>query len=258
MFFTKRKRRPLSYVRKASVKKTGFASFLKVVCEALVIATLFRSCAFDNFHVPSGSMKPTLLVGDKLTISKYTYGYSKYSFPFALIPFNGRFFEKEPQRGDVIVFKLPSDGKTNYVKRLIGLPGDRIKMTSGVLFINGEEVKKEKIEDFEDTLENGDKVTVSQYIETLPNGVKHTTLDYYDGSFQDTTEEYIVPEDCYFFMGDNRDSSQDSRFPQVGFVHKEYILGKVRLIIISSPETLLNPFKWGEIKFDRTLQNVNK
>lgn len=214
---------------------------------AVLFAVVFRSVFFDHFHVPSGSMLNTLLVGDKIAISKMSYGYSRYSFPFGLAPISGRIFDKnKPERGDIIVFKLPSNKRTNYVKRLIGLPGDVISIKHGVLYINGSSVKREKI---------GCDSEFTTYLETLPNDVQYKVVEYWEDGFVDNIPEFTVPEDHYFFMGDNRDNSQDSRFSDVGFVHYELLLGKVKRVLISSPNSLLNIFAWHNIRGSRIWKN---
>ena len=214
---------------------------------AVLIAVFFRSLFFDHFHVPSGSMLNTLLIGDKISISKGVYGYSRYSFPFGLAPIKGRIFVREqPQRGDIIVFKLPSNKRTNYVKRLIGLPGDTIRIQDGILEINGKEVERLKI----DT--NSEYTT---FVEILPNGVKYKVIEYTQNSIADNVPLFFVPANHYFFMGDNRDNSQDSRFSAVGFVHEELLLGKVNRILISSPNSLINIFKWNNIRKERFWKN---
>ena len=210
---------------------------------AILIASVIRSLFFDHFHVPSGSMLNTLQIGDKIAISKLSYGYSRFSFPFGLAPIEGRIFQKNtPQRGDIVVFKLPSDERTNYVKRLIGLPGDVIRLHNGILEINGVSVARKKIE-------GNDEYTT--FIETLPSGVKYKVLEYNDDSIADNMPLIFVPDNHYFFMGDNRDRSQDSRFNEVGFVHEDLVLGKVKRILISSPNSLLNPLDWHKIRGSR-------
>ena len=219
---------------------------------ALIIAVLFRSLLFDNYHIPTGSMKNTLLIGDKITVSMFSYGYSKYSFPFGLAPIKGRIFKKEPQRGDIVVLKVPSQPSINYVKRLIGLPGDRILILNGELYINGEKTKREFIGKVQDS-ETGTDLTLFEYKETLPNGKSYHILKYFinGNGYADNTPEYIVPEGHYFFMGDNRDFSKDSRFEDLGFVSEEFLIGRVERILISSPSSLLNIFDWHNIRFNR-------
>ena len=226
----------------ASEKKEGIWDLIKVVAQALLIAFVIRSFLYQPFNIPSGSMYPTLKIGDYLFVSKLSYGYSKYSFNFAVpviglsfgpVPIEGRKVLAEPPlRGDVVVFKLPTDNETDYIKRVIGLPGDRIQMKEGVLHINGEAVKKEPVEDYSDPqVELG--APVKQFRETLPNGVTYLTLDI-QNSAADNTEEYVVPEGHYFMMGDNRDNSTDSRFlKQVGYVPYENLVGRAEIIFFS-------------------------
>lgn len=234
-------------------KKSKKKDYFLIPLYALIIAVVFRSFLFDNFHIPSGSMKNTLLIGDKITVSMYSYGYSRYSFPFGLAPIKGRIFQKnKPERGDIIVFKLPTDKSTNYVKRLIGLPGDKIQVARGELYINGERAKRE-FNGFVQDDEIGFKIQLSQFKETLPNGKSYNILKFYTNGegYVDNTIEFIVPEGHYFFMGDNRDFSKDSRFSDVGFVDEELLLGRVERVLISSPSSLLNVFDWHNIRFNR-------
>lgn len=210
---------------------------VKTVGIALLIALVIRSFLFQPFNIPSGSMMGTLLVGDYLFVSKFTYGYSRYSLPFGFIPFDGRILGSTPERGDVVVFKLPSDDRTDYIKRVIGLPGDRIQMRDGVLYINGQAVPRERVEDFEYRFPNGDVAYVTQYRETLPNGVSYLTLDANPHGAMDNTPVYTVPEGHLFMMGDNRDNSADSRdFTAygVGYVPMDNVVGRAELIFFST------------------------
>lgn len=212
--------------------KGGLRETAVVVTQALILALIVRTLLFQPFNIPSGSMMDTLLEGDYLFVSKYSYGYSQYSVPFSAIPFSGRVWAAEPKRGDVAVFKLPRDNSTDYIKRVIGLPGDKIQMINGILHINGTAVKRERIEDFYDETA-GSRQSVPRYVETLPNGVKYQTLDLVDGSLQDDTKVYEVPADHYFMMGDNRDNSTDSRFSAVGPVPYENFVGRAEVIFFS-------------------------
>jgi signal peptidase I len=210
-------------------RQTSSFEFAKTILFALLIAGGIRTAAAQPFSIPSESMQGTLLVGDYLFVSKPAYGYSRYSMPFgyALPLPHGRLFGSEPKRGDVIVFKTPADNKTDYIKRLIGLPGDRIQMKDGVLYINDEPVPKVPVEPFVEDL-YGDRHEVAQYRETLPNGVTYDVLDREPHGYYDTTEMFVVPENHYFMMGDNRDNSQDSRY--WGFLPRSYVKGKALVV----------------------------
>ena len=252
----------------------GIWDTVKVVIQALLIAFFVRTFFYQPFNIPSASMYPTLKVGDYLFVSKLSYGYSKYSFNFSFdalgttwitccpIDFPGRIvFADTPKRGDVAVFKLPTNTAIDYIKRVIGLPGDRIQMKEGVLYINGEAVKKERIEDYVDAepMGEGNGHPVQQYEETLPNGVKYRVLDSEpDGTGSvDNTGEYVVPAEHYFMMGDNRDNSEDSRFLKVvGYVPIENYVGRADIIFfsISRGTTLWEVWKWPfEIRWSRFL-----
>jgi signal peptidase I len=252
----------------------GIWDTVKVIIQALLIAFFVRTFLYQPFNIPSASMYPTLKVGDYLFVSKLSYGYSKYSFNFSFsafgttwisccpIDFPGRVVLADtPKRGDVAVFKLPTNTDIDYIKRVIGLPGDRIQMRDGVLFINGEAVKKEPVEDFIDreTDGEGNGQPIKQFEETLPNGVKYRVLDEQPGSTGsvDNTGEYVVPAEHYFMMGDNRDNSEDSRFPNaVGYVPIENYVGRADIIFfsISRGTTLWEVWKWPfEIRWGRFL-----
>ena len=224
-------------VTTAKRKEGGLGETVRVIFHALIIALIIRTFLFQPFNIPSGSMKETLLVGDYLFVSKYTYGYSRYSIPFSPPLFSGRIWSGNPERGDIVVFRLPKDDTTDYIKRVIGLPGDRIQMIEGVLHINGEPVKRERIEDFIENEEGGRTTRVKRWRETLPNGVSYTTLDLIDNGFYDNTSVYNVPAGQYFMMGDNRDNSTDSRvLSQVGYVPLQNIVGKAQVIFFSIQE----------------------
>jgi signal peptidase I len=238
-----------------STKNTegGVAETVRVVFHALIIAIVIRTFLFQPFNIPSGSMIPTLLIGDYLFVSKYSYGYTTYSFPTSIcVPwvgctheihlFSGRIFGSQPKRGDVVVFRLPTDDSIDYIKRVIGLPGDKIQMIDGVLNINGQPIKREFMDEVYYDGKNGDVVgqsdpdaiRVARYRETLPNGVSYVA--YYSPSlgFLDNTQVYTVPPDKFFMMGDNRDNSTDSRvLSRVGYVPYENIIGKAQIIFFS-------------------------
>jgi signal peptidase I len=203
---------------------------------ALAIAVLVRTLLYQPFNVPSVAMSPTLLNGDYFFASKFAYGYSRYALPFSPPVFSGRIFASEPERGDVVVFRLPKDGVTDYVKRVVGLPGDRIQMKQGLLYINDAPVKREPLADYvgADLCGSGDTRSVKRWRETLPNGLSYETLDCVDNGFYDNTNIYTVPAGRFFMMGDNRDNSTDSRvLSQVGYVPLENMVGRVSLIFFS-------------------------
>ena len=232
---------------------------MKALLWALLIAGVIRTFAIEPFKIPSGSMKPNLLVGDFLFVSKWDYGYSRYSFPFGLAPFSGKIMEKSPNRGDVIVFKLPGQENINYVKRLVGLPGETIKVVGGLIYI-----KKQGFDDFEviDQIEDGlflddqYKVNINQLVES---GYK--ILNLTDNGPLDYTPEYIIPDNKFFFMGDNRDNSSDSRVMSgVGFVPKENIIGRVWFIWFSVDTDFRLSRFWTlplHIRYDRLFNIVN-
>jgi len=198
-----------------------------------VLVMLFRTFAYQPFNIPSGAIKPTLLVGDYIFVSKFSYGYTHYSLPFSPKLFSGRIFASQPQRGDVVVFRVPKDDTTDYVKRVIGLPGERIQMINGLLHINGTPVQRQQIEDFVE-VDGGRTPRTKRWRETLPNGVSHETLDLIESGYYDNTPVYEVPPGHYFMMGDNRDNSTDSRvLNAVGYVPFQNLIGRVEIIFYS-------------------------
>ena len=219
----------------------GLGETVKVVVQALLIALVVRTFLFQPFNIPSGSLIPTLLIGDYLFVSKYSYGYSKYSFPFSPNLFSGRVVGTPPKRGDVAVFKLPLDNSTDYIKRVIGLPGDKIQLIDARLYINGQMVAREPTQKVTTTDQFGQEVEVPTYKETLPGGVTHLIIQRDgDNGFYSNTAVYEVPQGDYFMMGDNRDNSTDSRVaPEqggVGYVPFENFVGRAELIFFSIRE----------------------
>ena len=222
---------------------------VKTVVYALMIALFLRVIFFQPFTIPSASMEPTLLEGDYIIVSKYSYGYSKNSIPFSPPIFKGRIFEKKPDRGDIIVFKLPRDGHIDYIKRLVGLPGDRIQVIGGVLHINGKAIPRKPLPPVMVDSGYGFTRNVERYEETFPNGKSFITYDFGPDGDVDNTGVYVVPENNYFFMGDNRDNSLDSRVPSeigVGYVPAENLVGKAQIIMLSwnKGASLFKPWTW--------------
>jgi signal peptidase I len=209
--------------------------FVQTVVVVVAIVFVVRTFLFQPFRIPSGSMENTLLVGDYIIVSKYPYGYSNYSVPFAPNLFSGRILGSEPARGDVVVFAYPADPSVDYIKRIVGLPGDRIRMSSGVLYVNGEPAKLDRVDDFIETSADGSTRRVPRYSETLADGQAHDILDRYANTSVDDTPEVVVPPGHYFMMGDNRDASNDSRVPTsgVGFVPVQNIVGRAEFILSS-------------------------
>ena len=243
----------------------GFGEIVKVVIQALLIAVVVRTFLFQPFNIPSGSMIPTLLVGDYIFVSKYAYGYSKHSFPFSPDIFSGRILASTPKRGDVIVFKLPRDGQTDYIKRLIGMPGDKVQMKEGRLFVNDVMVPREPIPKIRTENFSGRETDVPTYKETLPDGVSHTVIEIQgDTGMNDNTEPFLVPPDNYFMMGDNRDNSLDSRVPPdqqgVGYVPFEDLVGRAEVIFFSvadgQPAWMFWQWPW-TVRWSRILQRIH-
>jgi len=245
-------------------KQGGLWETIRTIFYAVAIAVVIRTVAFEPFNIPSGSMLPTLLVGDYLFVSKYSYGYSKHSLPGSPDVLEGRILERAPERGDVIVFKTPSDNSTDYIKRLVGLPGERIQMKNGVLHINDVPVKVEQTEDFIVGDEPGLARRYEQFFETLPNGRRHRILNSSYTPSADDTPVYVVPAGHFFMMGDNRDESADSRFAVqafggVGFVPAENLVGRAEFLFFSTDGSagLLRPWLWPEsIRWTRIFRSV--
>tara|TARA_B100001057_G_scaffold455348_1_gene501818 strand:- start:380 stop:1117 length:738 start_codon:yes stop_codon:yes gene_type:complete len=207
---------------------------LKTLIGALVIAILIRSLLFQPFYIPSSSMEPTLLVGDRIFVSKYTYGYSKHSFPFSPNFSKKRFFSKKPERGDLVVFKTPADNRTDYIKRLIGMPGDAIQFVNGKLLINDKTIQRDEVGSTKIIRCGKYELETKSFIETLPNGVKYTSVYKKRGTLQNT-KKFIVPSEHFFLLGDNRDCSKDSRYlDSVGYVNYLNLVGEAKLIFFSN------------------------
>ena len=249
----------MSVAEKTVKKSGGLGETVSVIIQALLLALVIRTLLFQPFSIPSGSMRPTLLEGDYLFVTKWAYGYSKHSLPFSPPLFSGRIWGADPQRGDVVVFKFPPNPSLDYIKRVIGLPGDRIQMKDGQLFINGVGVPREKV----GQINNPDITEVDRpvdvYRETLPNNVSYDTLDLSPNSVGDNTREFVVPEGHYFMMGDNRDNSTDSRF-SVGFVPAENLVGRANIIFFSIADgaSPLEIWKWpSEMRVSRLFTFVH-
>lgn len=259
----------------AARKDGGIMETIRTVFWALLIAGLFRTLFFQPFWIPSGSMKDTLLIGDFLFVNKMAYGYSRHSCPFSLCPISGRILASEPERGDVVVFRHPTRN-VDFIKRLIGLPGDTIQMRQGRLFINGTEVPQEPAGTFtevkepqgpqrlvptcsNDPVPPGGACEAERFTETLPNGVSHNVLNIVDGWIADNTNVFTVPAGQYFFMGDNRDNSEDSRFQNItgglGFVPAEYLIGRAdRIMFSSAGRSLLFVWTWRGDRFFKAVE----
>ena len=234
---------------------------IKTIIYALTIALIIRSFLFQPFYIPSSSMEPNLLVGDRLFVSKYSYGYSRHSFPFSPKIYNDRIFEKTPERGDIIVFKTPADNRTDYIKRLIGLPGDVVQIIDGNLLLNNTLIPKNKLK-ISLKINCGNEILETDvFEETLPNGVKYIAVYRREGTMKNS-DRFIVPENHYFFMGDNRDCSKDSRFlSSVGYVSFNNLVGKAQLIFFSNDKkkhSFFKFWKWNKsIRTDRLLKRVH-
>ncbi|BBE71170.1 signal peptidase I [Oharaeibacter diazotrophicus] len=239
----------------------GIGETIKVVVQALLLALVVRTFLYQPFSIPSASMKHTLLIGDYLFVSKFSYGYSRYSFPFGIVPMEGRVWASAPQRGDIAVFKLPADNSTDYIKRVIGLPGDRIQMREGVLYINDVAVKREHTGRFVEPDVFGTEHAAEIWRETLPNGVSYDTLDLTPNGGADNTRVFEVPPGHYFMMGDNRDNSSDSRVDGsgVGYVPFENLVGRADVIFFSIDESARPWMFWTwpwTVRWDRLFQTL--
>ena len=244
-------------MKNKSISFEWFKSNALSLIYAILIAVIIRTFLFQAFFIPSSSMEPTLLVGDRLFVSKFTYGYSKHSFPFSLPFISDRVLFSEPERGDTIVFKTPENLKIDYIKRLVGLPGDKIQMINGVLNINDIPIIRKKIREESKIINNGQILTTSVYKETLPNGVSFETFDM-GNTRADNTRVFNVPNGEYFFMGDNRDNSKDSRF--IGTVPKDNLVGKAQIIFFATEggSTILEFWKWPfDIQLNRIFKIIN-
>lgn len=236
----------------------SFLSNLKSVLLAIFIAILIRSFIFEPFNIPSSSMKPNLLVGDFIFVSKWSYGYSRHSLPFSIPLIPRKIFNKYPSRGDVVVFKIPSDNRTDYIKRIIGLPGDRIKIKDGSIIINNDRIPRIQIDDFVDINSNGTKSRIRQYKELFYD-LEFNVLDLTDKGLVDNTNDYLVPDNHFFVMGDNRDNSQDSRFlTKVGFIPEKNLVGKAQYIFFSLENSrFFEIWKWpSAIRYKRIMKKI--
>tara|TARA_B110000971_G_scaffold152135_1_gene155378 strand:+ start:225 stop:962 length:738 start_codon:yes stop_codon:yes gene_type:complete len=243
------------------INKNIIIENIQTIFYALIIAIVIRSLFIQPFFIPSSSMEPTLLIGDRLFVTKYSYGYSKHSFPFSPPIIKGRIFSNSPKTGDVIVFKTPSDNRTDYIKRLIGLPGDTIQFISGDIFLNNNQILKNRVSKTDMIYCGKRTIEVNTFVEKLPNGKNHSTVYLKNFSFQNS-DIFNVPEKHYFFLGDNRDCSKDSRYlTSVGFVHQDNLVGKAQFIFFSSDfriGSIFSFWKWHKtIRFDRFFKIIN-
>ena len=241
--------------------KEFFIDNIKTLFYALIIAVIIRSLFLQPFYIPSSSMEPNLLIGDRLFVTKYSYGYSKHSFPFSPPIFDGRIFEKKPLRGDVVVFKTPADNRTDYIKRIIGLPGDKIRFIDSNIYLNNSEILKSKTSSTKSVYCGNNKIDIFTFEEKLPNGKKYNAVYLKNFPYQNS-DTFEVPENHYFFLGDNRDCSKDSRFlSSVGYVHKDNLVGKAQFIFFSSDRSIGSIFyfwKWNKsIRMDRFFKKIN-
>ena len=243
------------------LEKNFFSENIKTLFYALIIALLIRSFLLQPFYIPSSSMEPNLLVGDRLFVTKYSYGYSKHSFPFSPNIFNGRILSSEPKRGDVVVFKTPADNRTDYIKRLIGIPGDEVQFIDGDLYLNGNQILKTLISSSKKVYCGNETINVNTFEEKLPNGKTYLATYRKDYTFQNS-DKFIIPKNHFFFLGDNRDCSKDSRYlSEVGYVNKNNLVGKAQFLFFSSDYrigSILKFWNWSKIiRFERFFNKIN-
>jgi len=243
------------------ISKKFIIDNLKTIFYALLIAIFIRSIFLQPFYIPSSSMEPNLLIGDRLFVTKYSYGYSKHSFPFSPNIFNGRILFSNPDRGDVIVFKTPADNRTDYIKRLIGIPGDEVQFIEGDLYLNGNQILKTLISSSKKVYCGNETIDVNTFEEKLPNGKTYITTYRKDYTFQNS-DKFIIPKNHFFFLGDNRDCSKDSRYlSEVGYVNKNNLVGKAQFLFFSSDYrigSILNFWNWSKIiRLERFFNKIN-
>jgi len=238
------------------MKKTILEN-IKTLFYALIIALIIRSFLYQPFYIPSSSMEPNLLIGDRIFVSKYSYGYSRHSLPFSPKIYNKRIFPKTPKRGDIIVFKTPADNRTDYIKRLIGLPGDTIQISNKELYLNDVKILQEKIENKTNISCGREFIKANFFKETLPNGISYIATYRSDGTMINS-DKFVVPDNHYFFMGDNRDCSKDSRFlSSVGYVNFNNLVGKAELIFFSNDKSKGSLLKfWRTLRFNRFFKKI--
>lgn len=244
------------------MKKQGIGSFVKEIAIIFLVVMGVRFTFYGLSRIPSESMVPTANIGDFIAVANFPYGFSPLSIPYTPSSWAIRWLDKEPSQGDVIVIRIPHDQNRDYIKRLIGLPGDRIQMVNGVLHINGKSVQIEEGEPYSYYDQKGKTDKGRIFYETLPNGARHKILKVFDwgSALADNTQEFIVPEDHYFLMGDNRDRSQDSRFPNIGFIHKKNLIGRADLVWFSTnARSLFDVLNWISIDLlkERLMKRVS-
>tara|TARA_B100001175_G_scaffold315260_1_gene326414 strand:- start:6 stop:740 length:735 start_codon:yes stop_codon:yes gene_type:complete len=243
------------------ISKNSIIDNFKTLFYALIIAIVIRSFLLQPFYIPSSSMEPNLLVGDRLFVTKYSYGYSKHSFPFSPNIFSGRIFFSEPERGDVVVFKTPADNRTDYIKRLIGIPGDEVQFIDGDLYINNNQILKTLIKSSKSVFCGSSRINVNYFHEKLPNGEIYKAV-YSNSQTYKNSDKFLIPEKHFFFLGDNRDCSKDSRFlSSVGYVHEDNLVGKAQFLFFSSDNKVGSIFKFWDwkniIRFNRFFKKIN-